>query len=46
VLARAAEETLHPKPPAATREDVAEVVREQLAPILTRLEALETKANH
>jgi DNA-binding NarL/FixJ family response regulator len=42
-LAQAAEEALHPKPPAATREDVAEVVREQLAPILTRLEALEGK---
>jgi hypothetical protein len=33
-LAQAADEALHPKPPAATREDVAEVVREQLAPIL------------
>ena len=43
-LAKAAEEALHPKPPAATREDVAEVVREQLAPILARLEALGGKA--
>ena len=43
-LAKAAEEALHPKPPAATREDVAEVVREQLAPILARLETLEGKA--
>ena len=40
-LAKAAEEALHPKPPAATREDVAEVVREQLAPVITRLETLE-----
>ena len=40
-LAKAAEEALHPKPAAATREDVAEVVREQLAPILARLEACE-----
>ncbi len=40
-LARAAEETLHPKPPAATRDDVAEVVREQLAPVAERLAALE-----
>ncbi len=31
-LAKAAEEALHPRPPAATREDVAEVVREQLSP--------------
>ena len=43
-LAQAAEDALHPKPAAATREDVAEVVREQLAPILARLEALEGKA--
>ena len=44
-LAKAAEEALHPSPPAATREDVAEVVREQLVPILARLEALEEKAD-
>ncbi len=44
-LTKAADEALHPKPPAATREDVAEVVREQLAPILARLEALEGKAD-
>ncbi len=44
-LAKAAAEVLHPKPPAATREDVAEVVREQLAPILARLEALDGKAH-
>jgi hypothetical protein len=44
-LAKAAEEVLHPKPPAATREDVAEVVREQLAPVIARLEALEGKAD-
>jgi DNA-binding transcriptional ArsR family regulator len=44
-LAKAAEEALHPKPPAATREDVAEVVREQLAPVIARLEALEEKAD-
>ncbi len=43
-LAKAAEDALHPKPAAATRGDVAEVVREQLAPILARLEALEGKA--
>ena len=43
-LAKAAEEALHPKSPAATRDDVAAVVREQLAPILARLEALEGKA--
>ena len=42
-LAQAAAEALHPKPAAATRADVAEVVREQLAPILVRLEALEGK---
>ena len=43
-LAKAAEETLHPKPPAATRADVTEVVREQLAPLVARLEALEGEA--
>ncbi len=36
-LAKAAEEVLHPKPPAATREDVAEVVRELLDERLTVL---------
>ena len=43
-LAAAAEEALHPKPPAATREDVAEVVREQLAPVVARLAVLEGRA--
>ena len=43
-LAKAAEDALHPKPAAATREDVAEVVREQLVPIFARLDALEGKA--
>ncbi len=41
---KAAEEALHPQPPAATRADVAEVVREQLAPVVARLAALEGKA--
>jgi hypothetical protein len=44
-LAQAAEEARHPRPPAATREDVAEVVREQLAPVIARLEDLEEKAD-
>ncbi len=44
VLAWAAAEARHPKPPAATREDVAEVVREQLAPVVARPEALEGRA--
>jgi hypothetical protein len=47
VLARAAEEARHPRPPAATPEDVAGVVREllseQLAPIAERLAALEAE---
>ena len=45
VLARAAKEARHPRPPAATPEDVAGVVHdllsEQLAPIAERLAALE-----
>jgi len=47
VLARAAEEARHPRPPAATQEDVAGVAREllseQLASIAERLAALEAK---
>ncbi len=42
VLARAANEALHPRPPAATRDDVAEVVRElldaRLAPLAERID--------
>ena len=44
-LARVAREALHPTPAAATREDVAEVVREHLAPVVARLEALEGEAS-
>lgn len=43
-LARAAREALHPTPAAATRGDVTEVIREQLAPVIARLEALEGEA--
>ena len=46
-LARAAEEARHPRPPAASRADVAEVVQqivaEGLRPVLERLEQLERK---
>jgi hypothetical protein len=42
-LAKAAAEALHPSSPAATRDDMAEVVREQLAPMAERLAALEAK---
>jgi hypothetical protein len=46
-LARAAEEARHPRPPAASRTDVAEVVQQALAeglrPVLERLEQLERK---
>jgi hypothetical protein len=45
-LAKAVEEALHPKPPAATREDVAEVVREQLAPIPTASFSASTALNN
>ena len=51
VLARAAEEARHPKPPAATREEVAGLLDERLRPveealgqIAERLAALEEKA--
>ena len=43
-LARAAEETLHPRPPTVSRADVAEVVRgllrEELAPLAEKVERL------
>ena len=49
VLAGAVEEARHPKPPPATRADVAEVVREllteQLTPIAERLTTLEKKTD-
>ena len=49
VLARAAAEARSPKPPAATRAEVAEVVREalseQLAPLAERLAAFEEKVS-
>ena len=48
-LAKAAEEAQSPRPPSATREDVAEVVREllteQLTPIAERLTTLEKKTD-
>ena len=51
VLARAAEEARHPKPPAATREEVAGLLDERLRPleealgrIAERLASLEEKA--
>ncbi len=49
VLAKAAAEARSPKPVAATRAEVAEVVRaalsEQLAPLTERLAAVEEKVN-
>ena len=49
VLAKAAEEARSPKPPAATRAEVAEVVREalreQLAPLAERLAAVEEQVS-
>ena len=46
-LARAAEEARHPRPPAASRAEVAEVVQravaEGLRPVVERLEQLERK---
>ena len=49
VLAKAAEEARSPRPPAATRAEMAEVVREalseQLAPLTERLAALEEKVS-
>ena len=45
VLARAVEEARHPEPPAATREEVAEVVRAQLIPIAERLASLEERVS-
>ncbi len=50
ILAEAAAEALHPKPPAATREDVAELLATRLGPVeeavgrlAERLGALEAK---
>ena len=41
-LAKAAEEALNPRPPALTRADIAEVLREELAPLAEMVERLAT----